>query len=155
MQHSVYFPIVDPNSMGPTYHILYHPSSGRCIRVDNSEVHASDCRSFSRWNHDGNGNPIRLSGTELCLSAVGDGIPVTLSLDCQSRKSQWELISGAKFQVANKDDHDGNYLCLDWDSNYSSSRVFTKKCFCLDEDGSMNCLESPQTQWFKLISANA
>ncbi|KAI3468671.1 hypothetical protein Pfo_025334 [Paulownia fortunei] len=145
--------IQDPNSMGPTYHILYHPSSGRCIRVDKSEVHASDCWSFTRWNHDGNGNPIRLVGTELCLSAVGDGIPVTLSLDCTSRQSQWELVSSSKFQLSNKDEH-GKYLCLEWDPNYSS-RVLTRKCTCLEEDGSMNCQESPQSQWFKLISANA
>ncbi|GFP88950.1 endoglucanase [Phtheirospermum japonicum] len=132
-----------PNSIGPTYQILHHPSSGRCIRVDSkSEIHASDCWGFSKWNYNGKGNPIWLDGTGLCLTAVGDGIPVTLSLDCGNRRSQWELISSSNFQVANKDEN-GKYLCLDWDPNYSS-KVFTK-----------NCQESPhESQWFKLISAN-
>ncbi|PIN07242.1 Cellulase [Handroanthus impetiginosus] len=145
--------IQDPNSRGPPYNILYHPSSGHCLGAYKSEVHASDCRSFSKWNYNGNGNPIRLMGTKLCLSAGGNGIPVTLSQDCTSRHTQWELVSNSKFQMANKG-QDGKYLCLEWDPN-RSSRVFTRKCACLDEDNSVNCQESPQNQWFKLVSANA
>ncbi|KAG8375044.1 hypothetical protein BUALT_Bualt10G0058700 [Buddleja alternifolia] len=205
----------DPRSKKATYYIMYHPSSGRCTHVDNSEVHASDCLSFSRWNHAGNGNPIRLIGTELCLSAAGDGIPVTLSSDCTSSRSKWQSISNSTFHLASKDadgtylwnhagngnpirligtelcpstagdgipvtlsfdctssrskwksvsnstfhlaskDADGTYLCLELGHNYSSSTFLTKKCMCLENDGSFNCQGNPQSQWFKLILANA
>ncbi|KAH6761019.1 hypothetical protein C2S51_017968 [Perilla frutescens var. frutescens] len=144
--------IQDPNSKGSTYHILYHPLSGQCIHASKSNVYVGSCSGFSRWNHDGNQNSIQLRDTEMCLSANGDGIPVTLSRACNNRQSQWEFLSDSKFQVANRDEH-GNYLCLDWDPN-KSSRVLTKKCFCLEQNASINCLESPQTQWFKLISGN-
>ncbi|XP_020550226.1 uncharacterized protein LOC105164044 [Sesamum indicum] len=97
--HLIQQQIRDPNSTCPTYHIQYHPSTGRCTRVDNnSELHATDCRNFSRWNHNGSGTPIRLEGTELCLSATGDGIPATLSRDCSSRRSKWE--SASDFRVS-------------------------------------------------------
>ncbi|KAK4389230.1 Glycosyl hydrolase 5 family protein [Sesamum angolense] len=152
--HLIQHQIRDPNSTCPTYHILYHPSTGLCIRVDNnSELHATDCRNFSRWNHNGNGNPIRLVGTELCLLAAGDGLPATLSPDCSSRRSKWELASGSEFQVANKDGK-GEHLCLEWNPTHSSSRVLTKKCVCLDEDDDES-MDSQQTQWFHLIAANA
>lgn len=144
--------IVDPLSKGEAYHILYHPLSGRCIHVDDWEVQVGECRGFSRWNYGGNGNPIQLRDSELCLTARGDGIPVALTRDCGGRQSRWELVSNAKFQVASSDE-DGNYLCLDWDPN-SSSRLLTRKCFCLEQDASVNCLERPQTQWFKLILGN-
>lgn len=111
--------------------------------MDNSKVHVGECRGFSRWNYDGNGYPI---------TARGDGIPVALTRDCNNRQSRWELLSDIKFQVANRDER-GNYLCLDWDPN-SSSRLLTKKCFCLEQYASVNCLERPQTQWFKLILGN-
>ncbi|KAG8375043.1 hypothetical protein BUALT_Bualt10G0058600 [Buddleja alternifolia] len=137
----------DPSSMGPTYFIMYHPWSGNCMHVDkHSKVHPSDCWSYSKWSHAGNGNPIRLIGTELCLSAAGDGIPVTLSNNCTGSRSKWQSVSNSKFRLANKDE-DGTYLCLDWDPDYSS-RILTNKCKCLEHD----C--HPHSQWFKLISAN-
>ncbi|XP_057797368.1 glycosyl hydrolase 5 family protein-like [Salvia miltiorrhiza] len=144
--------IQEPNSKGPTYQILYHPLSGRCIHANNSEVEVGDCLGFSEWSHDENGHSIQLIGTELCLSTNGKGKAVTLSEDCNSRESRWELVSNTKFQVANRDAN-GDYLCLEWDPN-NSSRVVANKCFCLEQDASINCLHSPQTQWFKLISGN-
>ncbi|KAL3844538.1 hypothetical protein ACJIZ3_001941 [Penstemon smallii] len=142
----------DPNSNGSSYYILYHPSSGRCVNVENSEVHATDCWSFSRWKHEaGNRNPIRLMDSELCLSAGGDGTPVALSTDCTKEQSQWESLSNSKFQLANKDEN-GTYSCLEWDPNYSSI-IQTNKCMCLED--SVNCTQrNPQTQWFKLVLAN-
>lgn len=91
-------------------------------------------------------------GTDLCLSATGDGIPASISLDCSSRRSQWELVPDSRFRLGNRD-RNGEYLCLEWNSGYST-RVLTRKCACLEEDD-VNCRESPESQWFKLISANA
>ncbi|XP_047970993.1 glycosyl hydrolase 5 family protein-like [Salvia hispanica] len=144
--------IQDPNSRVPTYQILYHPLSGGCIQVHNREIYLGNCQNFSRWNYDRNTHSIQLVDTELCLSTTGDGIPATLSRNCNGGKSRWELLSNTKFQVANRDEN-GNYLCLELDVN-NSSRVLTSKCFCLGQDEDMKCLQSPQSQWFKLIIGN-
>ncbi|CAK9141953.1 unnamed protein product [Ilex paraguariensis] len=144
--------IQDPKSNVSPYYIMYHPTSGRCMRGVNNELHPTDCWSLSRWSHAGDGTPIRLMGTPLCLTAVGDGLPVSLTADCMSEQSTWKLFSDTKYQIANRDEH-GTDLCLDWDPNYSS-RILTKKCLC-SQDDSDQCHDNPQSQWFKLISSNA
>ncbi|XP_073301211.1 glycosyl hydrolase 5 family protein-like [Primulina huaijiensis] len=142
----------DPYSKVPMYYILYHPWSGKCIKAKNSQVYATDCRSFSRWNHAGSRNPIQLTGSKLCLSAAGNGIPAILSGNCTGNQSQWELISDSKLQLASKDEK-GTYLCLEL-NHENSSMVVTNKCLCLDDDSDSSCQENPETQWFKLIFAN-
>lgn len=132
---------------------MFHPLTGRCIRADKHEIHASDCRSMSKWSHVGDGTPIQLVGSSLCLRAVGDGLPVILSSSCYNEQATWRIVSSTKFQFANKDEH-GTDLCLDWDPNYSS-RVLTKKCICAEPGDDEGCLEDPQSQWFQLISTTA
>ncbi|KAK2973770.1 hypothetical protein RJ640_018978 [Escallonia rubra] len=144
--------IQDPKSRKSENKIMYHPMSGRCVRVDRNETHASDCWGMSHWSHDGDGTPVKLVGTPWCLTALGDGLPVILTAECYSEESTWRLVSGSKFQMANKDEN-GTDLCLDYDPSYSSS-VLTKKCICSADDDS-NCLENPESQWFQLLSTNA
>ncbi|XP_059318807.1 glycosyl hydrolase 5 family protein-like [Lycium ferocissimum] len=137
----------DPKSKKPTYYLLFHPQSGKCLNVaSNNVVHASDCIGASRWSHDGEGTPIRLTGTSLCLTASREGLPVTLSKDC-SEQSTWKLASN--YQLSNVDEN-GKELCLDFDTNYSSSKVLVRKCVGLDGKS----IDNPQSQWFKLVSAN-
>ncbi|KAA8520890.1 hypothetical protein F0562_011563 [Nyssa sinensis] len=93
------------------YYIMYHPASGHCVQVEKEEICASDCRSWSRWSHNGDGTPIWLMGTSWCLKAEGDGLPVILSLDCSSEQSRWEFASSSKFQIAAKDEN-GRSLCI-------------------------------------------
>ncbi|KAL2517218.1 Cellulase (glycosyl hydrolase family 5) protein [Abeliophyllum distichum] len=123
----------DPYSKGLTYYILYHPLSGRCIQVDNNnETQASDCLSFSLWSHGGNGTPIHLKGSPLCLTSAGDGFPVTLSTHCMTK---WEFVSNSTFQLANKDEK-GINLCLEWNpADYSSKLVTKKFSHSLDDVG--------------------
>ncbi|KAI3407268.1 Mannan endo-1 [Psidium guajava] len=143
--------IQDPSSNSSLPYIMYHPQSGRCIRPNNNhQIGATECRRWSRWSHDGDGGPIRLMGTPLCLEAVANGLPATLSNNCSSQQSAWRLISNSKLQVATMDVH-GNRLCLDKKSN-GSSVILTRKCICVDDDS--GCLENPQSQWFKFVPTN-
>ncbi|MCD7450298.1 hypothetical protein HAX54_005140 [Datura stramonium] len=139
----------DPKSKRPTYHLLFHPQSGKCLSsaANNNVVYASDCIGASRWSHDGDGMPIRLTGTSLCLTASRDGLPVTLSTDC-NEQSIWKFASN--YQLSNIDHENGKELCLDFDTYYSSSRVLVRKCVGLDGKN----IDNPQTQWFKFVSSN-
>ncbi|XP_051151274.1 glycosyl hydrolase 5 family protein-like [Andrographis paniculata] len=141
----------DPKSKGRPYRILHHPSSGQCVQVGDKQVYVGDCRSFSRWDFRGNGNPIKLVGTGKCLSAGGDGVAVTVSDDCSSK---WEWMPGTNYQLTTKDSN-GKYLCLEWNLEYETT-VFTNECKCFagDDDYAMDCRETPLTQWFKFIPAN-
>ncbi|KAL6327852.1 hypothetical protein AAG906_026526 [Vitis piasezkii] len=70
------------------------PESGFCVNVEGQDnVHGSSCRERSKWSHSGDGSPIQLVGSELCLKAVGDGVPVALSTDCKSPWATWKLVS--------------------------------------------------------------
>lgn len=141
--------LLDPTSNGSNYYILYHAWSSKCMKVDGSDVLAGDCLSFNKWNHTGDGTAIKLMGTDLCISAVGDGLPVTLTSDCATERSQWAFVSDAKMEIRNKEG-----LCLDLDPDYAS-KIMTKKCLCSSSDGnSTSCADNSQTQWFKLIAAN-
>ncbi|MCD7449585.1 hypothetical protein HAX54_000650 [Datura stramonium] len=139
--------VPDPKSKRPTYHLLFHPQSGKCLSsaANNNVVYASDCIGASRWSHDGDGMPIRLTGTSLCLTASRDGLPVTLSTDCNE---QSRVKFASNYQLSNIDHENGKELCLDFDTYYSSSRVLVRKCVGLDGKN----IDNPQTQWFKFVS---
>ncbi|KAL5749990.1 hypothetical protein ACOSP7_024593 [Xanthoceras sorbifolium] len=143
--------IQDPNSNLSTSYILYHPESGNCVGANGkNKIYTSNSRRWSRWSHDGDGAPIRLMGSALCLKVAGDGLPPVLSSDCLSQQSAWKSVSNSKLHLAAKDQH-GEYLCLDKISA-KSSKILTRKCICIDDDS--DCLENPQSQWFKFISTN-
>ncbi|XP_043706633.1 glycosyl hydrolase 5 family protein-like [Telopea speciosissima] len=143
--------IQDPRSDTPTYHIIFHPLSGLCVRVnENNSVEASDCRDRSHWSYEGGQAPIRLLGTGLCLGVTGDGLPVTLSSTCSSEQSNWSIVSSSKLHVAAKD-VEGRALCLEINSS-NSSTILTSKCVCSIDDN--NCDENLETKWFKLIPTN-
>lgn len=113
------------------------------------KLKASDCQSWSRWFYDGDGTPLRLEGTSLCLKAAGDGHPAIISTDCSSQLSKWTFTSSSKLQIAVQDEQ-GKHLCLQAKSD-DSSILFTKRCMCLGDD---YCLTNLQSQWFKLIASN-
>ncbi|KAK3227927.1 hypothetical protein Dsin_007789 [Dipteronia sinensis] len=72
----------DPNSNLSTSYILYHPESGKCVAANvKNEVCTGNTRRWwsRRWSHDGDGGPIRLMGSALCLKVEGDGLPPILS----------------------------------------------------------------------------
>ncbi|KAL6348768.1 hypothetical protein AAG906_033424 [Vitis piasezkii] len=122
---------------------------GFCVNVEGQDnVHGSSCRERSKWSHSGDGSPIQLVGSELCLKAVGDGVPVALSTDCKSPWATWKLVSDSMLHIAAMDEQ-GNSLCLEsTSSNYSS--ILTRSCACLNNE--TNC--DPQSQWFRLVPSN-
>ncbi|XP_071920232.1 glycosyl hydrolase 5 family protein [Coffea arabica] len=140
--------LIDPRSKVKNYLILYHPQSGYCAKVAENEVRATDCWDASQWSYEGEGTPIRLKGTDLCLTATGDGLPVALTRECLTGQSAWELAQNSQFQLASRDDY-GNDLCLEFNPYYSK-RIQTSKCIVPEEDD----LQNPQGQWFKLIQSN-
>ncbi|XP_048230722.1 glycosyl hydrolase 5 family protein isoform X2 [Ricinus communis] len=143
--------IQDPDSILSTSYLMYHPLSGNCVHAsEKNEIYASRFQQHSRWSHDGDGAPIRLMGSALCLKAIGDGLEPVLSNDCFSQQSSWKLLSSSKLHLGVKDEH-GEYLCLEKES-FNSSKVFTRKCICIEDDS--DCQENPQSQWFKLIKTN-
>ena len=97
---------------------------------------------------------IRLMGSGLCLKAVGEGVPATLSTDCSSPQARWKLISASKLHIAAVGEK-GEPLCLDGKVSNSSS-ILTRKCMCsLHGDGlDSNCHKNPQRQWFKFVPSN-
>ncbi|OVA18924.1 Ricin B lectin domain [Macleaya cordata] len=140
----------DPTSKLPTNHIMYHPLSGHCVLVDdNNSIQLTDCLNRSHWSYGGDGTPINLVGTSMCLKAVGDGLPVTVSTDCSSNQSMWRVISSSKLQLATMNEQ-GKSICLENNSN--SSTILTTECLCA-EDGD-KCQDNPEIQWFKLVQTN-
>lgn len=107
----------------------------------------SDCRNRSRWHHAGNGAPVFLTGSSLCLRIAGDGLPVTLSTECGDIHSTWAVISGFHLAAVGSP---GRRLCLQR-SSPESSAVLAKDCLCLVEPV---CSKNPQTQWFRLVASN-
>ncbi|KAI9174384.1 hypothetical protein LWI28_016551 [Acer negundo] len=131
------FDQTDPNSNLSTSYILYHPGSGKCIGANvKNEVYTSNSRRWwsRRWSNDGDGGPIRLMGSALCLKVEGDGLPPILSRDCLSQQSACKSVSKSYLHLAAKDEH-GQYLCLDYKSA-NSSKIFNRKCICIDDDDS-------------------
>ncbi|KAJ1375465.1 Ricin B-like lectin [Sesbania bispinosa] len=144
--------VQDPSSNLSKSHIMFHPLTGYCAHVNGSsnELVLGDCKSESRWHAEGDGSPISLMDSPLCLKAEGEGLPLTLSEDCLVQQSSWKSVSKTGLHLATSDDN-GSLLCLDKDSN--SNKILTRKCICIgDEDSS--CLDNPQSQWFQLISTN-
>ncbi|WMV43964.1 hypothetical protein MTR67_037349 [Solanum verrucosum] len=139
----------DPKSKKPKYYLLFHPQSGKCLNVaTNNVVQASSCIGASRWIYHGDRTSIRLTGTSSCLTTSREGMPLTLSKDCNnSEKNRWKLASN--YHISNIDEN-GKELCLDFDTNSSSNKVLVRKCVGLD--GKSN--DNPQSQWFKLVSTN-
>ncbi|KAH7550199.1 hypothetical protein ACOSP7_024591 [Xanthoceras sorbifolium] len=143
----------DPSSKFPTSYIMFHPDSGTCVGfwTQGCGIYAdSSCLTPIRWIHYGDGAPLRLMKTNLCLKVVGDGLTPKVSSDCSSQQSLWYLVSASKLQLAAKDAN-GQYLCLDKNSS-SSSRILTNKCICINDDS--GCLDDPQSQWFTLATEN-
>ncbi|KAJ9706058.1 hypothetical protein PVL29_001567 [Vitis rotundifolia] len=128
---------------------VYSAESGFCVNVEGQDnVHGSSCRERSKWSHSGDWSPIQLVGSELCLKAVGDGVPVALSTDCKSPWATWKPVSDSMLHIAAMDEQ-GNSLCLEsTSSNYPS--ILTRSCACLNNEA--NC--DPQSQWFKLVPSN-
>ncbi|XP_061340174.1 glycosyl hydrolase 5 family protein-like [Gastrolobium bilobum] len=139
-----------PTSTVPNAYILYHPLTGQCVQLNNkNELEVGSCENQNRWTYSGDGSQILLDGTNKCLTAADEGLPVTVSDDCQSKKSSWLSVSLSKLHLATVD-QDGKQLCLQKDSN--SSHVVTSKCICVKDDSF--CLNDPQSQWFQFVSTN-
>ncbi|KAK7368927.1 hypothetical protein VNO80_10960 [Phaseolus coccineus] len=142
--------IQDPNSKASKSHIIFHPSTGYCAHVNDKELVMGDCKSNSLWSFEGDGSPIRLMNSAMCLKAVGEGLPPTLSEDCLSAQSSWKAVSMSGLHLASFDKN-GELLCLEKDSN--STKLVTRKCICIEHDD-YSCLDSPLNQWFRLVPTN-
>ncbi|XP_054778445.1 glycosyl hydrolase 5 family protein-like [Prosopis cineraria] len=143
----------DPGSKLPQHSILYHPLSGQCVTVnEKDEVELGSCENKSRWHHAKKGNQILLVGTDKCLSANGEGLPVLVSAghNCNSHKSAWKSLSLSKLHLGIKQEND-HHLCLQKDSN--TSAIVTAKCICIRNEDSL-CLDDPRSQWFQFVPAN-
>ncbi|XP_022958497.1 uncharacterized protein LOC111459707 [Cucurbita moschata] len=143
----------DPNSNAPNSYVMYHPQSGQCVRVKDmmsKEIYLNDCSNASHWSHRGDGTPIELEATGLCLKADGDGLRPLLSRDCLSNESSWTTISNSKLHLATLTRH-GNGLCLEKDSS-NSTRIVMGRCVCVGDDS--NCLDDTRSQWFELVVTN-
>ena len=128
--------------------IIYHPLSGQCIQADEiSGVVLTDCLNRSRFHHSGDGNPVFLMGSSLCLKVSGDGLPVKLSGECGDSRSKWETVSTFYLSAT---EAGGKKLCMQ-NASPESSPVFTNDCLCISDPV---CSQNPQTQWFRFIPAN-
>ncbi|KAJ7968636.1 Endoglucanase [Quillaja saponaria] len=141
----------DPNSKNMQYYIMFHPLTGQCVQANNkNELEVDDCgNQISQWSQDANSR-IRLTGSSMCLKAVGEGLPPTLSNECTSQQTSWKSVSQSGLHLATSDGN-GQQLCLDRES-FNSSKIVTRKCICIQDDP--KCLDDPQNQWFKLVSTN-
>ncbi|GAU29242.1 hypothetical protein TSUD_362320 [Trifolium subterraneum] len=140
----------DPTSKLSNAYILYHPLSGNCVQVnDNNELEIGSCANQKIWTYDG--SKILFNNTNKCLTAAGEGLPVSISGNCQSKNSSWETASLSKLHLATVD-QDGKQLCLQDPNSSNSSVVVTSKCICINDDSL--CLDDPQSQWFQLVATN-
>nr|KAJ0204966.1 hypothetical protein LSAT_V11C500285610 [Lactuca sativa] len=141
-----------PQWRSSNYTFLFHPMTGRCIRSDyKDQLFADECLWLNGWSHSGDGTPVQLASTPLCITVAGDGLPVKLTTNCNAKQSTWQSVKNSRFQISNKDEN-GVDLCLDFDPKYSS-RIVSKKCICVDDNDS-RCLANPQSQWFQFVSTN-
>ncbi|XP_028769654.1 glycosyl hydrolase 5 family protein-like [Neltuma alba] len=143
----------DPTSKFPIANILYYPLSGQCVHVNQkNELEVGSCENkIERWVHE-DGSQILLSGTNKCLTASGEGLPVVVSdgNNCQSKQSSsWKSASLSKLHLATVDQH-GKQLCLHQDAN--SSTIVTRRCICILDDPT--CLDDPRSQWFQFVPTN-
>lgn len=143
------FLTADPSSNVSKSYIIYHPLSGQCVNVNkNHELELGDCGAQIRWNQEG--QQIKLVGNGTCIKAIGNGSPATLSNDCKSKQSSWKTLSVSNLHLGTVDGQ-GQNLCLQRESP-TSSKIVTKRCICVDDNPS--CLNSPQSQWFQLVTTN-
>lgn len=143
----------DPTSKLPFANILYYPLGGQCVLVNKkNELQVGGCENeINRWVHE-DGAQILFSGTNKCLTASGEGLPVVVSDDneCQSKQSSsWRSVSLSKLHLATMDQH-GKQLCLHKDLN--SSSIVTRRCICVEDDST--CLDDPRSQWFQFVPTN-
>jgi hypothetical protein len=141
--------VQDPSSDLAKSHILFHPLTGECGHVRDKKIVMGDCKNESRWSFEGNGSPISLMDSPLCLKAAGEGLSPTLSEDCLSQQSSWRTVSLSRLHLATFDVN-GERLCLHKDPE--SENVVTKKCICIEDD--TKCMDSPINQWFKFVTTN-
>ncbi|XP_015577295.3 glycosyl hydrolase 5 family protein [Ricinus communis] len=147
--------LIEPSSKSPPSFVIFHPQSGTCVRNNGiKELLTGKCKQPQRWSYAGDGSPIRLEGSNLCLQAVGDGHPAILSKNCTSQKSSWRLLTATKLHVATVDET-GEYLCLQKESPLTT-KVITSKCVVTlsEPDCQRDPLQDPTMQWFKLTSTN-
>jgi hypothetical protein len=138
----------DPASKLSNAYIMYHPLTGKCAQVnENNQLEIGSCENQKRWTYDG--SQILLSDSKKCLTAAGEGLPVSVSDDCRNKNSSWKTASLSRLHLATIDQN-GKQLCLHKDSN--SSVVITSKCICINDDSL--CLDDPQSQWFQLVATN-
>ncbi|XP_022930165.1 uncharacterized protein LOC111436674 [Cucurbita moschata] len=142
----------DPNSNASFSYVIYHLQSGQCIQVsnDNKDIFMGNCSISSRWTHDNDSTPIRMSSTGLCLKTSGEGLMPSLTTDCFGPQSSWTAISNTKLHLATVT-QDGKSLCLQVESS-NSSKIVTNSCICTD--GAPNCLQDTPSQWFELVETN-
>ncbi|CAA0820472.1 Cellulase (glycosyl hydrolase family 5) protein [Striga hermonthica] len=139
----------DPKSKKPSRYIMFHPQSGKCVRIGEADHTLLDnCKYASRWDQDG--SRIKLAGTQQCLTANRDGAVASVTKDCSSG---WQFASSSGLHLAVQIEQ-GKYLCLE--KNAYGPKVITKKCRCVDDKlADLNtCDENPQVQWFKLVPTN-
>ncbi|XP_068652665.1 glycosyl hydrolase 5 family protein-like [Aristolochia californica] len=133
------------------HYIVHHPSTGLCLQANkDNTIQLSDCKNRSQWSYQGEGTPIKVKGTDLCLTRGAKRQPVFLSSNCKDLASKWNLVPSSKVQVAATDE-EGGLQCLDSGSSNSTS-IFTRDCVCLE--GRICSDPNPQSQWFVLISSN-
>ncbi|XP_023533776.1 uncharacterized protein LOC111795530 [Cucurbita pepo subsp. pepo] len=142
----------DPNSNASFSYVIYHPQSGQCIQVsnDNKDIFLGNCSISSRWTHDNDSTPIRMSSTGLCLKTSGEGLMPSLSTDCLGPQNSWSAISNTKLHLATIAP-DEKSLCLQIESS-NSSKIVTNSFICTN--GAPNCLEDTRSQWFELVKTN-
>ncbi|KAE9605429.1 putative cellulase [Lupinus albus] len=138
----------DPTSKGTDAYIIYHPLTGKCGQVnEKNELELGSCEGQNRWSY--NGSLILINSTQKCLTDSGEGLPVTVSDNCQSQSSSWKPISLSSLHLATTNKN-GNQLCLHNNSN--SSSIVSSQCICVKDDPL--CLDDPQSQWFQLVPTN-
>lgn len=133
--------------------ILFHPLSGHCVQAKegSGRVVLGDCESRSRWSYQGDGTPIKLMGSELCLRMTETGSRrVRLSSECSDGLSLWRALPGGELRLAVSESE--GMLCCMARANPNSTRLVGGECVCLDQDEP--CDQNPQVQWFKLVPSN-
>ncbi|KAF9603082.1 hypothetical protein IFM89_033807 [Coptis chinensis] len=133
------------------YNIIFHPSSGFCI-LNNStfkQLRLGPCQVSDAWVYDSRQKTIVMKGTNLCLQAVGMGMPIGLVASCTSSASKWDMISDSKMHLSSKLAN-GDIMCMDISSSVLNGTIVANTCRCLKEDSKCD----PASQWFKIINSS-
>ncbi|GER33031.1 glycosyl hydrolase superfamily protein [Striga asiatica] len=135
------------NSARPTSYIMFHPQSGQCVQIGNTNnVLLANCKAASRWDQLKDGGPIKMAGNPRCL--VAGPVTIEVSNDCSSK---WKFVSSSGLHLAAQKGQ-GSYLCLDG----SNTTLVGNKCLCVGDDlvDLPTCADNPQVQWFKFVPTN-